>query len=116
MISIRQPSILFILVALAAVGGAARGQMQVLVEEGFSMHYRANGSDPGIGSSWTLEAFDDSNWPTGSFGTGYETATGAQQLIQTPVPAGTRSIYTRSTFQPRSGKCLGFPRALSLCW
>ncbi len=63
------------------------------------MHYRANGSDPGIGSSWTLEAFDDSNWPTGSFGTGYETATGAQQLIQTPVPAGTRSIYTRSTFQ-----------------
>ena len=70
----------------------------VLVQAGSAMRYRANASDPGVGTTWTTEAFIDSGWPTGTYGVGYETGSGAQNLIATAVPAGAFSVYTRSTF------------------
>jgi hypothetical protein len=51
--------------------------------------------------NWTLPSFTPSSaWLTGSYGVGYETATsgGAQNLILTPVPDHTTSVFTRSTF------------------
>lgn len=62
------------------------------------MAYLANSSDPGVGAAWVLPAFDDSSWPAGTYGVGYETAGGAVNLIQTPVPSGTSSVFTRTTF------------------
>ena len=63
-----------------------------------NMKYVANNADPGLGITWTAAAFDDSSWTDGTYGVGYELTTGAQDLIQTPVPSDTRSIYTRATF------------------
>ena len=63
-----------------------------------NMKYIANNADPGLGITWSATGFDDSSWTQGSYGVGYEIATGAQNLIQTPVPSDTRSVYTRSTF------------------
>jgi PKD repeat protein len=63
------------------------------------MTYLANSSDPGIGTSFIAESFDDSTWAAGTYGVGYETAPpGATGLIRTPVPPGTYSAYTRSRF------------------
>jgi PKD repeat protein len=63
------------------------------------MTYHANSSDPGIGTSFIEESFDDSSWATGTYGVGYETAPpGATALIRTAVPAGTYSVYTRARF------------------
>ena len=73
-------------------------QEAVPVESGSPMTYLANASDPGIGLAWTLPAFDDSSWALGVYGVGYELGTGAENLIQTAVPSGTFSIYTRTTF------------------
>jgi hypothetical protein len=70
----------------------------VFVEAGHAMSYLANRSNPGIGLSWTLEGFDAQGWPSGVYGVGYETATGAQNLIETAAPAGTFSVYTRTLF------------------
>ena len=84
---------------LIALGcGGALAAETVLVEAGSAMSYRANASNPGIGLSWTLEGFNASGWTSGAYGVGYETATGAENLIRTPVPAGTYSIYTRAAF------------------
>jgi hypothetical protein len=75
------------------------GQGQtVLVEFGSPMTYLANSSDPAIGLSWSEEAFDDSSWLVGEYGIGYETDVGAESLLQTLVPAGTYSVYTRAPF------------------
>jgi hypothetical protein len=74
---------------------------QVLLEAGSGNRHLANSSDPGSGieNSWTAENFPgESGWSSGTYGIGYETGTGAQDLFQTTVPAGTRSVYTRSTF------------------
>jgi len=61
--------------------------------------YRANSSDPGIGQMWAQPMFDDSSWPTGPYGIGYETGSrGARRLIQTSVPTDTYSVYTRARF------------------
>jgi hypothetical protein len=54
--------------------------------------------DPGLGLTWTVEGFDHSPWATGAYGVGYEAASGAEDLIQTTVPVGTISVYTRATF------------------
>ena len=62
------------------------------------MRYLANTSDPGIGISWIQEVFNDAAWNKGRYGVGYETTSGAEQLIQTPVSPGTFSVYTRATF------------------
>ena len=42
----------------------ARAQT-VLVTEGSSMSYLANSSDPGLGISWTAEAFTPAGWSAG---------------------------------------------------
>ena len=71
----------------------------VLVEEGTAMTYLANASDPGLGTLWVAEGFDDSSWTSGVYGVGYEVgATGANELITTDVPTGTFSIFTRAAF------------------
>ncbi len=61
---------------------------------GASMTYLANQTDPGVGELWTSTGYDDSAWSTGTYGAGYN----AGAIIQTPVPAGTSSVYTRATF------------------
>jgi len=72
---------------------------QVLLEAGSSNKYLANTSNPGFGNNWTMENFPgESGWTSGTYGIGYETGTGAQNLLQTTTPAGTHSIYTRATF------------------
>lgn len=62
-----------------------------------TMRYLANASDPGLGLTWVFPTYQDSAWNDGSYGIGYETSgSGATGLIQTEVPAGTVSIYTRA--------------------
>ena len=48
--------------------------------------------------AWTAPGFDDSSWLAGNYGIGYEGQTGAQNLIQTTVPTGSLSVFTRTTF------------------
>jgi spore coat protein CotH len=79
----------------------------VLVEEGSAMTYLANSQDPGIGTSWTQESFDDLSWSAGTYGIGYEATTGAENLLQTTVPVGTYSVYTRATFELVSAAAAG---------
>jgi hypothetical protein len=64
------------------------------------LRYLANLSDPGLGTTWVQEAFDDSTWLSGIWGVGYDTSAGqhARELIGTEVLPGTYSIYTRSRF------------------
>ncbi|NIL99896.1 MAG: hypothetical protein GTN89_02695, partial [Acidobacteria bacterium] len=70
----------------------------VLIERGTAMRYLANSADPGLGSTWTASAFDDSGWTAGVYGIGYENIPpGATGLIDTTVPDTTRSIYSRVT-------------------
>lgn len=70
-----------------------------VIQFGSPMKYVANLSDPGIGLLWTQEGFNDSSWPSGSYGVGYETAPpGAQSLLLTTVTAGASSVFTRARF------------------
>ncbi|MHC4429991.1 MAG: metallophosphoesterase, partial [Planctomycetota bacterium] len=70
-----------------------------LVEYGTKTKYLANLSDPGVGLDWTQRSFDDSTWEFGEFGVGYENnPPGAENLIRSPVPVGSFSVYTRTTF------------------
>ena len=71
---------------------------RLIVDRDTPVSYLANVSDPGVGLSWVAEAFDDSAWPTGGYGLGFELSSGAEELIDTEVPAGTSSIYTRLEF------------------
>ncbi len=72
---------------------------RVLVEAGSAHKYLANSSDPGIGINWTAESYPgESSWSDGTYGIGYETGSGAENLFQTTVPSGTHSVYTRATF------------------
>jgi hypothetical protein len=61
---------------------------------GSSMQYLVNATDPGIGLTWTASDFADTSWTLGTFGVGY----GAGAMIQTTVPTGTLSVYTRASF------------------
>ena len=70
----------------------------VLVQAGSTMAYLANEADPGLGLDWVDPLFDDSGWESGLYGVGYETETGAEELIQTDVVAGAASVYARTTF------------------
>ena len=88
-----------VLLTLCLLALPSAAQETVLVEAGSSITYLANSSDPGIGMSWTAESFPDGSWDIGSYGIGFDTTPAALQLINTPVPPGSRSIYTRSTFQ-----------------
>jgi hypothetical protein len=75
------------------------GPPQVVVTGFAPMRYLANSSDPGLGTGWAAPGFDDSLWAAGNYGVGYEAASGAQGLLATTVPVGTRSVYTRAEFQ-----------------
>jgi hypothetical protein len=73
----------------------------VVLAEGAPMLYRANSSDPGIGTAWTAASYDTTGWLSGTYGVGYETSFSppwAVDLIQTSVPANTASVYTRANF------------------
>jgi len=76
--------------------GAARDV--VLVESGSVTRYLANAADPQIGLTWVEPSFDDASWSIGNFGIGYEDVTGAEWLLQTAVPVGVASVYTRTRF------------------
>jgi len=65
-----------------------------------TMRYLANSSNPAAGTAWTLPGYNDAVWSDGNYGVGYETTgDGAANLIQTEVPPGTVSIYTRAFVQ-----------------
>ncbi len=70
------------------------------IERGATMIYRANASDPGLGQSWVQPGFaPDGTWQAGTFGVGYDIGSeSAEDLIDTFVPSGTHSIYTRIEF------------------
>lgn len=51
-----------------------------------------------LGTTWTQAAFDASSWPGGSSGAGYEDNSGYEYLINTTVPSGTITFYTRFKF------------------
>jgi hypothetical protein len=81
-----------------AFASPAAAQEQVFVDFGSPMVYLANSSDPFIGTDWIDPDFDDATWFDGTYGVGYETNSGAQDLILTPVPDTSKSVYTRTTF------------------
>ena len=71
---------------------------EIWVDFGTSMRYVANSLDPGLAMTWVSPTFDDTTWSEGPWGIGYEIQGGAEYLLQTQVPPGTLSIYTRATF------------------
>jgi hypothetical protein len=73
-------------------------QERLAVDAGSPMAYLPNTSDPGIGLTWTQPDFDDTSWQLGVYGVGYETQSGAENLIQTAVAPGTSSVFTRARF------------------
>ncbi len=70
----------------------------ILVESGSPMRYVENLSDPGVGLAWTERLFDDSPWPEGIYGVGYDLGQDALNLIATTVDELTHSVYTRARF------------------
>ena len=71
----------------------------VVVDAGSWMTYLANTADPGIGMSWVAPGFNDFGWTVGTYGVGFETTPpGATNLLDTVVPPGTGSVFTRTTF------------------
>ena len=78
--------------------------VEVLVEFGDTNKYLVNTSDPGIGEDWSAEIYPaESAWSNGTYGIGYDTGSGALNLLDTTVPSGLsgsrpRSIYTRVNF------------------
>ncbi len=81
---------------------AAAGDVTVVVEAGSTAKYLANDTDPGIGTDWAQPGFDDSGWPSGSVGVGYEVGAMppfASDLLATNVGPGKRSIYARIPFE-----------------
>ena len=94
--AVATPSLLLALILWPLSGLTAP---QVLLEASAGNKYLANSSDPGLGNNWAAEIFPgESGWSNGSYGIGYETGSGAENLFQTTVSAGTRSLYTRTTF------------------
>jgi hypothetical protein len=73
-------------------------QEQVLVDFGSSMTFLANTEDPLIGLEWVEFEFPEAGWSSGTYGIGYEMASGAQHLIATEAPEGRSSVYTRAAF------------------
>jgi hypothetical protein len=95
------------LAALVEAGSAMKyranlsSDEEVAVQFSTGMVYLANGSDPGIGLSWVAPGFvPPATWASRSYGVGYDTgaAPNALALIQTSVPAGTFSVFTRANF------------------
>ena len=74
---------------------------EVLVEYGSTNKYLVNTSNPGIGDAWTAEVYSaETSWTNGTYGIGYDTNTGpnALTLLDTVVPSGSLTIYTRVNF------------------
>ncbi len=75
-------------------------------EAGAQMRYRANRAGGDCGLAWTTPKFDDGGWSAGEYGAGF--GAGLKQaassddeegaMIETAVPAGSRSLYTRAWF------------------
>src|SRR6266545_3033264 len=86
-----------ILTAFCFLAGTAIAE-ETLVQFGSPMVFLANQADPGIGLTWTQTVFDDSSWPAGTYGVGFDTGGSAAYLLATPVAVGTSSVYTRTTF------------------
>ena len=87
------------LLALLCWPLAGSAESQTLIEAGSASRYLANNNNPGLGTGWTAELFDDNGWTAGTYGMGYETGSGgAVNLLQTTVPTDTRSLYSRSSF------------------
>ncbi len=84
--------------ASALAGSTVGAQERVLAGQGAEVRYLANSSDPAIGLDWVQPSFDDTTWPIGTYGVGYESGTGAENLIDTTVPNTSRSVYTRYVF------------------
>jgi spore coat protein CotH len=63
-----------------------------------TMRYHANTVSPGVDATWMAESFNDTSWPRGDYGVGYDVQGAAQALIATPVPTGSMSVYTRARF------------------
>jgi photosystem II stability/assembly factor-like uncharacterized protein len=82
--------------------GAVRAD-SIVFEQGAATRYLANSADPGIEMTWTAPDFvEGPGWSDGTFGIGFEDGPpgeGAEALIETSVPVGTRSVYTRTTFE-----------------
>ncbi len=78
--------------------------VEVLVEFGAVNKYLVNTSNPGIGENWTAEIYPaESSWSNGTYGIGYDTGSGAVNLLDTTVPSGSSgnrplTIYTRASF------------------
>ena len=90
---------LLVLVLLAGPSQPLFAQQdEIITQAGSGMRYLANLADPGFGPGWVTEDFDDSSWTDGIYGVGYENGSGAQNLIQTAVPGGSASVYTRVEF------------------
>ncbi len=81
----------------------------VLVGQGDQIRYWVNTTAPAFGADWVDLGFRAGpppwsgatgywNWPSGNYGVGYETATGAENLIDTSVDSSARSVYTRAQF------------------
>jgi hypothetical protein len=63
------------------------------------MDYLANSSDPALGLSWTEAGFSlPAGWQGGIYGVGYDTQDQHPHLLNTLVPEGSQSVYTRATF------------------
>jgi hypothetical protein len=79
----------------------SRPREEVIAESATAVVFRANLiEDPGLGLDWTIPGYlPDDDWLAGSYGIGYEATSGAENLIQTEVPIGTVSVYTRVPFE-----------------
>jgi hypothetical protein len=89
-------------------GDGACHSAMVPVELGSLVDYVANSSDPGVGLTWTENVFPlPVDWQSGSYGVGYDTESQYDLLIQSFVPSGSFSVYTRATFDvPNFGDVL----------
>jgi hypothetical protein len=64
------------------------------------VRHLANATDPVIDPpmGWTVPGFNDAAWANGNYGLGYDTGGAANDLVHTPVPSSTVSVYSRFRF------------------
>jgi hypothetical protein len=68
-------------------------------EPALPVRYLSNAVNPLIGGEWTGTGYDDTAWPRGVLGIGYEDSSGAEHLIETPTPIDLASVFTRAEFE-----------------
>jgi len=86
-----------VLVLLASTSALATEE--IYVDFGSAMVHLPNSANPGIGMAWTAEVFPgESSWTAGTYGVGFESSGGAENLLQTNVVTTARSVFTRTTF------------------